>query len=147
MDKKELVDIIDKKFKPLGFKRKGNYWQLNGTEIIKVICLQKSSFGNLYYINYGFNFVHLDYQGASMHVFHGLGSSDQNENELIKSLLDFENDIDSATRKTKLTEIIENILKVELDKINSEKDVLREIEEKPILLNMLPLKVKEYLKV
>jgi len=147
LDKKQLVDIIDKEFKPLGFKRKGNYWQFNGTEIIKIIYLQKSSFSKLYYINYGFNFVNLDYHGTSMHVFKGLGSLVKQENELIKSLLDFENDIDDETRRDKLTEIIRNILKVELNKINTERDVLKEIEENSILLEMLPLKVKEYLKL
>jgi hypothetical protein len=147
LEKKELVDIIDKEFKPLGFKRKGNYWQLNGKEIIKLINLQTSSFSKLYYINYGFNFVNLGYDGTSMHVFKGLGSLDKQEQELIKNLLDFESNIDDETRRNKLTKIIRNILKVELNKINAEKDVLKEIEEKPILLNMLPLKVKEYLKL
>ena len=147
MDKKELVNIIDKEFKPLGFKRKGNYWELIGTEIIKIIHLQKSSFSKQYYINYGFKFSKLDYDGTSMHIFKGLGSIDNIENELIKNILNFEYILDTQTRNTKLSEIIKNILKAELNKINSEKDVLNEIKEKPSLLNTLPLKVKEYLKV
>ncbi|MVN23259.1 DUF4304 domain-containing protein [Mucilaginibacter arboris] len=147
MDKKDLVSIIDKEFKPLGFKRVGNYWKLLGKEIIKIIYLQRSSYSKLYYINYGFNFVNLEYDGVSIHVFHRLGSPDKKENELIQSLLDFENDIDSETRTIQLTDIVRNVLKVELGKINCENDVLKEIEEKPILLNLLPLKVKEYLEV
>lgn len=116
-------------------------------EIIKIIHLQRSSFSKLYYINYGFNLVNLDYDGVSIHVFHRLGSLDKKENELINSLLDFENNIDLETRTIQLTSIVTNILKVELNKINCENDVLREIEENQVLLNLLPIKVKEYLKV
>ena len=146
MDKKDLVSIIDKEFKPLGFKKVGNYWKLLGKELIKIIYLQRSSYSKLYYINYGFNFVNLEYNGVLTHVFHRLSSPDKKENELIQSLLDFENDIDFETRTIQLTDIVRDVLKVELGKINCENDVLKEIEEKPILLNMLPLKVKEYLK-
>lgn len=147
MDKKDLVEIIDKEFKPLGFKRKGNYWQLIGEEIIKVIYLQRSSFSKLYYINYGFNLVNLDYDDVSMHIFHRLGSLDSKENELIKNLLDFENEIELETRKAKLTEVIRKILRPGLCKVNSEKDILSSITEDPLLLNLLSIKVKEYLRV
>ena len=147
MEKRDLVNIIDKEFKPLGFKKNSNYWRFFGKEIIKIIYLQRSSFSKLYYINYGFNFVNLEYDGVSIHVFHRLSSPDKKENELIQSLLDFENDIDFETRIIKLTDIVRDVLKVELGKINCENDVLKEIEEKPILLNLLTLKVKEYLKV
>lgn len=82
-----------------------------------------------------------------MHIFHGLGSLDNKENELIKSLLDFENEIELETRKIKLSEIIRNILRPGLCKVNFEKDVLREITEDPLLLNLLPIKVKESLRV
>ena len=147
MEKDELIGIIDNEFKPQNYKRKGAIWKLTGDRIIKIIQLQRSSYSKLYSVNYGFNFVNLNYDQVSMHIFRRLGSFDKAENERIRSLLDFENAIDDETRKLLLADTMRKILKPELDKINSETDVLEELKVRPILLNTLPLKVKEYLNV
>jgi len=145
LEKKDLIEIVDNEFKPQGYKRKGSYWKLLGERITKIIQLQRSSYSKLYYVNYGFNFVHLNYDEVPMHIRRRLGSLDKTGQALITNLLDFENDLDTNTRRRKLADIIKNNLSVELGKINSEKDVLDELTREPILLNTLPLKVKEYL--
>ena len=147
LDKADLVNIIDSIFKPIGYKRKGNYWNLQGTEIMKIIYLQKSAYSKSYYINYGFNFPKLQYTEVIMHIYRGLGSSEEKLNELIKSLLNFENEIPDYTRKIELTNILNGKLKIELNKINSESDIVKELKENPIHLSSVTLKVKEYLKL
>jgi hypothetical protein len=54
MDKKDLVQFLNDLFIPLYFRKKGNNWVFDNTELVKVINLQKSNFSNSYYINYGF---------------------------------------------------------------------------------------------
>lgn len=38
---------------PLGFSRKGDSWYHRSTEVVQVVNLQKSQYGNQYYLNYG----------------------------------------------------------------------------------------------
>ena len=54
MQKKELVKYLNDIFKCYGFNKSGNKWTAETNELIKVINLQKSNFGNIYYLNYGF---------------------------------------------------------------------------------------------
>ena len=51
MEKKDLIKLLDEIFVPLGFKRKGHNWVLNGDELSKLINLQKSNYSNAFYIN------------------------------------------------------------------------------------------------
>ena len=147
MEKNQLIEIIDNEFKRHGYKRKGSNWKLAGERVIKMIQLQRSSYSKLYYVNYGFNFVNLNYDEMPFHIFNRLGSFDKDENDRIRSLLDFENEINDETREVMLADTMRNILKPELDGMNSESDVLEDLKKHPILLNTLPLRVKEYLNV
>ena len=54
MEKKDLINILSEMLVPIGFKRKGNYWVVNGDEITKMVNLQKSQYGNSFYINYDY---------------------------------------------------------------------------------------------
>ena len=47
MKKKELASILSEILVAIGFKKKGNYWVVNGAEITKMINLQKSQFRQL----------------------------------------------------------------------------------------------------
>jgi hypothetical protein len=73
MTNKEFKDTLDKLLKPHGFKKKGNEWRIETTELYKTIDLQKSNFSNLYYLNYGYNFKDLDYDGTKHHIGTRLG--------------------------------------------------------------------------
>lgn len=53
MDKKDLASILSEFLIPLGFKKKGNYWVKNRDEVNTIVNLQKSQFGNVFYVNYG----------------------------------------------------------------------------------------------
>lgn len=54
MEKKELTNIITELLIPLGFKKKDNYWVVNGDEVTKMVNLQKSQYSSSYYINFGY---------------------------------------------------------------------------------------------
>jgi hypothetical protein len=41
MEKNDLIELLNQIFIPLGFKTISNNWVLNGTELAKIINLQK----------------------------------------------------------------------------------------------------------
>lgn len=69
MEKKDFVKYLDNLFKPFGFQKKGNKWYVESEELIKAINIQKSKFGDNYYLNYGFILKSLDLLNLEMHIF------------------------------------------------------------------------------
>lgn len=52
MDKKQFKDFCKKKFEAKGFIQQKNMFYLSGCDVLCGICLQKSNYGNIYYVNY-----------------------------------------------------------------------------------------------
>jgi hypothetical protein len=146
MTNKEFKDTLDKLLKPHGFNKKGNEWTMDTTELHKAIDLQKSNFSNLYYLNYGYNFKDLDYDGIRYHIFNGLGSRDTVVNNMIQDTFDLENSMDDLTRIKNLSDLINNILLPEVNSTNSKADIINSLKTRPTL-NDIPLRVKEYLNI
>ncbi|HEX8549481.1 MAG TPA: DUF4304 domain-containing protein [Cytophagaceae bacterium] len=134
---KEFKDIISEVLKPLGFKKKRNYWRLETDEIEKIINLQRSNFSNLYYVNFGYNIKKLNYDGVIMHIYNRLPQVDA---------FDLENPLDLNDRINKIRELINGNLIPSLDRINTESDILEVLKYRSHL-NDIPLKVKKYLKL
>lgn len=143
MNKKELTHLISDILLPLGFKKKGNYWVTDGSEISKMINLQKSQFSDSFYINYGYilNAILLD--GMTMHVFNRLASTNSNVNNKIENLLNLENKISDVERTIQLKDILLKKLVDKINSINTEKDILEMLKKLPHL-NNIPLIVKQY---
>jgi hypothetical protein len=144
MDKKDLIKFLHEMLKPRGFVKRGNYWYSENNDLRKVINLQRSRFSNRYYINYGYVLKKLELEGLTMHIFNGLGSLDEEENQRIKELLDVENKINDDQRKQELKLYIEKYILNELSVTNSEQDILNALSKRPHL-NDIPLTVKKYL--
>ncbi|MBC8643232.1 DUF4304 domain-containing protein [Flavobacterium lindanitolerans] len=113
--KTELLNLLNNIFLPLGFKRKGNSWVLNGNEINKIINLQKSQYGNVYYLHYNYVINSLPLNNRKVHIDNQLGSIDKEEQAMIQGLLDLESDIDTADRLIKLFEVINKKIVPELN--------------------------------
>ena len=143
MEKKEILKHLDEIFNSKGFVRKGNTWNSKGSELEKVIKLQKSKFSNSYYLNYGFIINDLNLDGLEMHLFNGLGSLDDNENKRIMNLLDLENTITESDRKEGLRFFVEKYTLPVLQNINSEKDLLENLMKLPHL-NDVPLVINRF---
>jgi len=138
VNKKDLIKTFDSILKPNGFKKKGNYWRLDGDELIKIINLQKSQWGNQYYINFGFDFKGLQYDGLLMHIYRRFDSTDANRN----NILDFE--IILPGERSKMVEnLLSDLLKT-FSSINSVVDLTNDLKQRPHL-NDVPLKIKEFL--
>ena len=127
MEKKEFIDLLNRIFVPLGFKRKGNNWVYNGEALTKLINLQKSNFGETYYLNYGYIIKNLDLDGMRSHISKGLGSSNKLVNSRIHELLDLDSLLDQDSRLRELEDLINKQIVEEFNHINSEEDILNYI--------------------
>jgi|SRR6185312_9071779 len=144
MEKKKLGDILSGMLLPIGFKKKGNYWVINGNEITKMVNLQKSQYSNSFYINYGYIIKAISLDNQMMHVYNRVSSLDVNERNLIKALLDLDSDISDEKRETELKQILNSNLISKMQLINTEKDLLNELKQRS-QLNDIPSTVLEYL--
>src|SRR6476646_8612696 len=120
MEKRQFIKYLDTILNPYGFVKKANYWYLNNKELIKVINVQKSDFGNMYYLNYGFIVSKLAEINPDMHIYNRLGSLDTRENIRIMDLFSFESKIEDNQRQSEIKFYIENVIIKELQSINTE---------------------------
>jgi len=142
MEKEELVNILSEILVPTGFKKKGNYWVSNSNEITKMVNLQKSQFGNSFYINYGYILKSIPLEGM-MHIYNRVASKDGEEQQRIIELLDFENDITNGERSKELKKILLKKMLTKLQAVNTEEDLLNELSKRSTL-NDIPLIVKKH---
>ena len=142
MEKKELAKFLDETFLPLAFKRRGNNWIKNGDELSKIINLQKSNFGNSFYINYGFVIRRLKLT-TTTHVEHRLASADKAEQKLINELLDLEIGIAPDSRLSHLRDFIRIKIIPLMQSINTEHDLFEYLKRRPHLYDV-PLIVKRH---
>ncbi|MBZ0245437.1 MAG: DUF4304 domain-containing protein [Cyclobacteriaceae bacterium] len=137
MTNKDFKKTLDELLRPFGFSNKGNLWTLETDELEKLIYLQKSNYGNLYYLNYGYNIKGLIYDEVTMHVGNGLSQSEA---------FDLENQLEPIDRIYQLERIILNELLPELEKVNTELELIDLLKKEPHL-NDVPLLVKDYFKL
>ncbi len=123
MEKAEFVEFLNALFVPIGFKRKGNNWVINGKEINKIINLQKSQYSNSYYLNYSYIINSLPLNGFRSHLDFRLTSFDKDEREGIRELLNFENEIDDAVRVVNLSKFIDDQIINQMRSVYTEKDL------------------------
>jgi hypothetical protein len=144
MEKKDLTDLLNEALRPLGYKRKGNYWRLALEEITKTVDLQRSNFGKYYYINYGYIINCLSCEGLMEHLSYRLHDPDREKNKRINLLLDLTADISDPERKNELKTVLAERLVKEMEGIDTEKDILDHMKTDSDLAYMTPLRVREY---
>lgn len=146
MDKKDLANILNEVLVPIGFKKKGNYWVINGDAITKMVNLQKSNHGNFFYINYGYILNSIPLDNEMMHVYNRVTSLDVEERNRITSLLDLDSDISNQDRTEGLKKILLDKLISKIQSVNTEGELLEELRKRPHL-NDIPLTVKKHFQI
>lgn len=140
MQKNDIIGFLDDILKPSGFRRVKNTWKKEGEELTKIINLQKSTFGNLYYINYGFDINGLNYDGTSMHIFRGLTTIGDNG----KQLLDFDNAFGNERRMSQVAQKLRDLLSGELNEVNTVSELKKNLESRRHT-NDVATRVKDFL--
>ena len=134
MTNNEFKEIFKNQLTKIGFKMRGNNFRLKTSEIETIVNLQKSNFSNLYYINYGYNLLNLDYGEVYTHV-----------SELLPQSEAFNLESEYQNREKDLLKIINEMLIPEISKIKTEKDIINLFRRKPYLNMTTTGKVKEFL--
>lgn len=142
MTKIELANILSEILIPIGFKKKGNYWVLNGDKITKMINLQKSKFDNSFYINYGYILNNIPLDGM-MHIYNRVASTDKVENLKIEELLNLESNVHDEERRCELKKVIFEKLILKVNSVNTEADILEGLKKQPHL-NNIPMVVRQH---
>ncbi|MBI2418608.1 MAG: DUF4304 domain-containing protein [Ignavibacteriales bacterium] len=104
MNTKELQIFFDLSLKPFGFKRKNSNWIIREPELTLIINLQRSSYSNLYYLDYGYLINQLDLP-LTMHVFYQLSSTDKLNAKSVSELFDFEKPMDENLRMQEIIRV------------------------------------------
>lgn len=146
MDVHGLKTLMDELLRPLGFRRKGNNWVAKGDPIERVVNLQRSRFGNSYYVNYGYIIGFLPLAGRTTHVEKRLGSTDRSENARIGTLLDFDQPVDNEVRLRELKYWIVEKIVSEMRNVKPEDDLLRVLKSMQFRYTVPP-SVLEYFKL
>ena len=145
MNKKELIRILSQVFIPSGFRKKGNYWVMTGEEITKMINLQKSKYGNFYYINYGYNINSIPLDKGMMHIYNRVTSFNAEERDRITFLLNLDSSVSDEQREYELKQILERLIS-NIQSVNSEDSLLNELKNRSHL-NDIPLVVKKHFNI
>ncbi|REA63130.1 hypothetical protein DSL64_05805 [Dyadobacter luteus] len=142
---KELIDLIHSELKPLGYKKKDRKWSIETEELVKGVDIQRSNFSKLYYINYGFIIKGLDLGDWYHHYSYRLSSITSEENQFVKTFLDFENQ--ENTDVVRFTEILRKNMIAELNSINTIMDLRGHILEDQRRSVMLTQATKKFLDI
>ena len=149
MDKKELIDALDKELKLEGFQKRSTTWYLDEEKIVKVVNLQKSNFSDLYYLNLS---IFLKGLGKDQfpkeehcHIRTRLDNTIVNLAKDYDYLFDMENvKNNKGDFQNEIKDCVQKNILPQLEAIKTKEGVLKVAEKNPAMLNMLPLKVKEY---
>jgi hypothetical protein len=138
MTKDDLIRLLNDALLPHGFKRKGNYWVDNRGELSKIVNLQKSEFGDLFYVNYGFVIKQLPSDGTKWHIYLRVHSENSAE------LLNLGKNISDEVRCSELFELFDQKLAPTLRAVNTEADIRQRIVDGTWHYNTIPFSVKKY---
>jgi len=123
MNSKELITVLDDIFIPISFKRRKNKWVRLTSELSITLYLQKSQYGNFFYLRYFFTILSIDPSGKEAHVVSGLGSQDAYHSKRIKELLDLDSEIDDKVRSSELKEYTKDIVIAKIGSINTAREL------------------------
>ena len=144
MERKSFISSFDKIMMKNYFKKRGNKWINIKDDITKIIMLQKSNFGNNYYINYGYNINNLELGSTNMHIENRLHFDDDLQRVHMWDLLNLDNEIDDNQRIQEIELILNKYIFSEMSRINSVNDIKMFLGSSLLKRNDIPIKVKQF---
>lgn len=135
---KSIHQVIRESVGEYGFKKKSNSWFFLNSEVTQIINVQKSIYGEAFYINCGIGINQLEPKSFQKEVdchIRARASSDvfmeDAEREEIKKLLDFSrDDVDYLTRMNKFKYYLDSYILPFFEKYNSLDEIFKAVREK-----------------
>lgn len=122
MDRVTLATSIDLIFLARGFKKKSRKWFFETDELVKIIRLEKSSYGHSFFVSYGFII-----KGLPLDVFH----------------MHVEFDLPEILRLDNFTAMLNERIVPCFDEVKTQQDLLALLKKLPHW-NVVPLIVKRH---
>ena len=122
MDRVTLAASIDMVFLPKGFKKKSRKWIFETDELVKIITLEKSSYGHSFFVDYGF-------------IVKGLALDD--------FVMHFGFELPEILRMDNFTTMLKERVVPCFDEVNLQQDLLALLKKQPHL-NAVPIVVKRH---
>jgi hypothetical protein len=144
VERKSFISSFNKIMMKNYFKKRGNKWINIKDDITKIIMLQKSRFGNNYYINYGYNINDLELDSTNMHIENRLHIDYDLQRVHIWDLLNLDNEIDDNQRIQEIELILNKYIFSEMSRINSVNDIKMFLGSSLLKRNDIPKKVKQF---
>ncbi|QQR93420.1 DUF4304 domain-containing protein [bacterium] len=136
MIKTEINKLITCLLIPCGFKRNGNYWYKNLGQICQIINLQKSVYGNIYYINWGYKFLNVSLTNSKFDIFYRVSIEEKGHIDADKLSVEQVNaNVLTAINKI-ITEFANNM---------SETELMEHLKQDKRKQNELMLSVKKFI--
>ena len=138
MNKAGLIECIDSYLKPLGFHRKEKSWYKEDIETITVFAIDRSRWGEMYYVYIGVLFRNLSKEmRPKFYKCHGYMRV-EHLGEKTEEYLNFEKEIDEDWRRQRIEELMNKSLRV-LEKMKTVagfRELLKQFDLKIFMLNV-----------
>ena len=147
-DRKLILDALGPSLKEAGFKKQAGNWYRSNDEIILMVNIQKSQYGDQYYINIGIALKSLGVvqypKEHNCHIrFRLTALVKEDEKKHIDSIFDLENKSFSETQRTEeICMLVQNILLPTLKECSSEQEVLELVKRNKFVNGMVHVKIK-----
>lgn len=136
MDKKELEAILDRELRASGFKKKGSTWYSANSLGVLLFNLQKSQWGNQYYINLASAPIEIPIEGLPRPKHHNcpvdtrLTGPYPHLEQKLKNVLDLEDtSINDMDRAASLRELVNDYAVPFLRKVDGLTNIKRSIDD------------------
>jgi hypothetical protein len=146
MNRNDLENVLNIMLSSKGYAKKRRTWTKAGEGIIKIVNLQKSNFGNTFYVNFGYVINEIPLNRLFMHVFNRISSQNPDETVLINALFDLESDMPDEIRREQLVQILNQQLINDFDCVDSFQKLKIQVQKHPCK-DIIPLPIREYLEI
>jgi hypothetical protein len=148
-DSKLIKEAINVSLKNSGLKKKSNSWYWSNNDVVQVINLQKSQYGDQYYLNFGIGLIELGISDfpkeQHCHIRFRAAAVVSDELKLkIESALDLESmSMSDEERASDISELIREVILPVFSDCSSKNGVLYSVKRGLFFKAMVHKKIKE----
>lgn len=148
-DLKLVKEALGVPLKEAGFKKNADSWYFSNKDVVLLVNLQKSQYGNQYYVNGG---IALKSLGAAEFVkehlchirFRLTSLVSEEEGKKIESVFDLENEsLTDQQRTEEISTLVRNVALPILQECLSESDIVKTVKSGMLAKAMIHKQVKE----
>ena len=153
MQKKDLVNLFDAEMRANGFIKKSMSWYHDESRIISLVNLQKSNYGNLYYVNLCTYFKALENQALTnpnvvdCHIFTRMDGVNNNHKDFDYLFNLDECELSLEEFKKQMRMCVQHNILPQLELLKTKEGIMNICKSTPGFINSIPMRVKAFLDI